>query len=265
MGDVRDFYNRNPEIEWARLDEHRTEFAVTLRALRDYLPPAPASVLDIGGGPGRYALTLAQQGYAVTLTDLAESSLDLAKRRARDAGVAIERILRADAVDLSSFAGASFDAALLMGPLYHLLTAQERARAVAEARRVLRPDGVIFAAFISRFAPFRDSAQGFPQWVVVNSARAERILATGVDDEPKTFTKAYFARPDEIEPLMESAGFQTLQVVGCEGIVAGHEHAINELSGSQWDHWVDLNYRLGRERQLLGAADHLLYVGRKVA
>jgi hypothetical protein len=57
--EVESLYDNRPEYEWKRLDRHRTEFAVTLRAMVDYMPPAPASVLDIGGEPGRYAIASA--------------------------------------------------------------------------------------------------------------------------------------------------------------------------------------------------------------
>ena len=73
----------------------------------------------------------------------------------------------------------------------------------------------------------------------------------------------YFAHPAEIQRLMEPAGFETLNLIGIEGIVAGHEAAINEVEGELWQRWVELNYRLGQEPTLHGAADHLLYIGRK--
>ncbi|OLD12863.1 MAG: hypothetical protein AUF79_19580 [Crenarchaeota archaeon 13_1_20CM_2_51_8] len=49
MDEVQAFYDKNSQNEWDRLDHHRTEFAVTLRALKDYLPHFPAEVLDVGG------------------------------------------------------------------------------------------------------------------------------------------------------------------------------------------------------------------------
>lgn len=265
MSDVQAFYDQNAEAEWARLDRHRTEFAVSLRALSEFLPKPPASILDIGGGPGRYAVALALQGYRVTLADLSEASLALAQQRARAAGAVLQRVLPANALDLSALPAAAFDGVLLMGPLYHLLAADERRQAVDEARRVLKRDGVIAAAFITRFEPLRNSAQGFPEWIVENWEYAERLLSTGVHDQAKGFTTAYFAHPDEIVPLMEAAGFVSLCVIGCEGIVAGHEEKINTLSGEAWDRWVDLNYRLGKDPALSGAADHLLYIGRNAA
>ena len=59
-------------VEEGRLDRHRTEFAITQCAIAEYLPTSPAQVLDDGGGPGRYALWLAETGHAVTLLDLSQ-------------------------------------------------------------------------------------------------------------------------------------------------------------------------------------------------
>ncbi len=67
MDEVEAFYDRNAQNEWDRLDRHKTEFAITLRALEEYMPRPPQDVLDIGGGPGRYSIALANRGYKVTL------------------------------------------------------------------------------------------------------------------------------------------------------------------------------------------------------
>ncbi|MGE3956941.1 MAG: class I SAM-dependent methyltransferase [Vicinamibacterales bacterium] len=265
MTNVAEFYNSDPAREWRRLDEYRTEFAVTMRALRDFLPAPPGNVLDVGGGPGRYAIALAQHGYAVTLVDVAEQNIEFARGRAAEAEANVTGYLVGDARDLSSLTDGGFDAVLLLGPLYHLLDEADRRRAVAEARRVLAPGGTIAAAFLCRFAPFRFSAQALPRWVMHHADRAERILTTGIDDRPQSFTHAYLSRPDEIEPFMRSSGFEMRALVGCEGITAGHDRLVNELQGEAWEHWVSLNYRLGQDRLLHGASDHLLYVGQKAA
>jgi len=260
---VQSFYDANAEAEWLRLERHRTEFAVTLRALEDHLPPPPAAVLDVGGGPGRYAIELTRRGYRVTLVDLSAASLALARIKADEANVELEDVVQADALDLGDLPDAAYDAVLLLGPLYHLIDEGARRQAVHQAARKLRKGGVLFASFITRFAPLRDLAARDPGWVEGRWDYLERLLQTGVHDSGEGFTVAYFAHPDEVEPLMESEGFSTLGVVGCEGVVAGHEDMINALAGEAWAHWVDLNYRLGQDRALRGASDHLLYIGRK--
>ncbi len=263
MSRVEKSYDDQVAVEWAREQRHRTEFAVTRRVLAAHLPPPPAAIADIGGGPGRYAIALAGQGYDVTLVDLAANNLAWAEGKAAEAGVTLAHVLHADARDLRALAAGNFDAVLLLGPLYHLHRREDRLQAVAEARRLLRPGGVLFAAFITLFAGFRDSAAHFPEWPVENRAYAERVLRTGIHDDPDShFPDAYFVHPRDVIPFMEEAGLETLGLYGVEGVAAGHEEQLNELEGEAWEVWVDLNFRLGQDPSLHGASDHLVYVGR---
>jgi ubiquinone/menaquinone biosynthesis C-methylase UbiE len=263
MNQVEDFYNRSANEEWNRLDKHRTEFAVTMKALLNHLPESPADLIDIGSGPGRYSIELARGGYRITLVDLSETSLDLARTKAAETDVIFQDVMQQDATDLSIIPDNSFDGVLLFGPLYHLLDEGQRRQAILEAKRVLRLGGTIFATFITRFAPFRDSASRQPDWVVNNHDYAHSVLKNGMHTEGIEFPNAYFAHPDEIQPLMEDCGLQTINVLGVEGIVAGHEEEINKLKGPDWDKWVDMNYKLSLEPSLHGASDHILYIGMK--
>ena len=260
MSKVEDFYDGSAESEWNRLERHRTEFAVTRRALKDYLPRPPAAILDIGGGPGRYAIALSQDGYSVTLLDLSNQNLVLAGQKAAEVGVTLAGMLRGNAVDLDQIPDSSFDAVLLMGPLYHLVHLDERLQALHEAQRVLKPGGFIFAAFISRYATFRDGAVKYPEEIYNEHTDWDKLWVDGVNFGAG-FTEAYFAMPDEVTPLMEGAGFTTRALLGVEGIVAEHEDTINRLSGPAWEYWVEKNYTFAKDPALLAAADHLLYIG----
>lgn len=265
MTNVESFYDENAEREWERAERHPTEFAVTRRAMAEYLPPAPARVLDCGGGPGRYAIHLAQLGYNVTLFDLSADNLALAREKAREAGAALEGYVHGSALDLTQFADASFDAVLLLGPLYHLLRPEDRRQALGEAVRVLRPGGCLMAGFITRFAPFRDAiAKGYLRDFAADPAGTLHMLETGINRaDDGGFTDAWFAHSDEVRPLMEGAGLRTLALLAVEGVTAGHEQSITTLDEADFNFWADLNYRLSRDPSLLGAADHLLYVGVK--
>ena len=264
MLSIQHYYDENVEREWERLGaRHRTEFAVTLRALQAFLPPAPANLIDIGGGPGRYALELAGLGYAVSLVDLSPANLLFAQQKERESGVPLQTVQQANALDLSMFADESFDGALLMGPLYHLLEESQRLQALREARRVLKPGGVLAAAFISRFAALRDSAQGYPEWLIDYPERVEQLISRGINLDGWGFTEAYFAHPDEIIPLCQAAGFETLKRMGCEGVVSGHEKKINQLNAADFEKWAALNYAVSQDPAAIGASDHILYIGRK--
>jgi len=263
MTNVEAYYEQNAQMEWDRLgSRYRVEYEISLRALTEFLPPVPAALIDIGGGPGRYAIALAERGYRVMLVDLAQANLDLAKQKAAEVGVELEGFVHANALDLSAFPAAGFDSALLLGPLYHLHKLEERRTALEQTRRLLKPGALVFASVITRFASFRDAAIHAYTYVEEDPAYSEKLLTTGIHDNGKGFADAYFSLPDEVIPLCESAGFTTLQLMGCEGILAGHEEYINSLTGAAREFWLDINYRMSQEPSLLGASDHLLYIGR---
>jgi S-adenosylmethionine-dependent methyltransferase len=262
---VQSYYDASPECEWERLERHRMEFAISLRTLLEHLPPAPASILDIGGGPGRYALALSQLGYHVTLLDLSQSNLAFAHQKSVQQGITLQDYIYGNALDLTQIPEEAFDAVLLMGPLYHLFIQEQRLQAALQARRVLKSGGLLFGAFITRYAALRDIARRMPYVLSEDQARWEELLRTGVllQDATEGFIDAYFAHPTEIQPLMEAAGLTHVDMVACEGITVDAEQQINLLTGQDWDAWVDMNYRLSRDQTIYGSVPHLLYVGRK--
>ncbi len=78
VGDVRSYYNENTEEELLRLDTCWLEYGVT-RAWIDATVSQSSEILDLGGGPGCYALELAQLGHTVSLVDLSPANLALAR------------------------------------------------------------------------------------------------------------------------------------------------------------------------------------------
>jgi len=234
-----------------------------MRALKDYLPEPPAKILDIGGGPGRYAITLSRKGFSVTLADLSKKCLELAKEKADEEGIRLVDYLHANATDLRQIQGEDYNAVLLFGPLYHLLLEEDREKAIQEAKRVLKLDGIIFASFISRYSQVRWAAKNKPEWIIEDPRPDELITKGAIIPRDEKDFGAYCAHPSETKPFMEKAGFETLDLISCEGVISMIEEKINELTGDLWERWVEMNYRLGKDPTGWGAADHLLYVGRK--
>jgi SAM-dependent methyltransferase len=138
---TREYYDRGRELD--RLDEPRgqLEFERTKEIILRHLPPAPAVVADIGGGPGRYALWLADLGYRVLHRDLMPLHVSQVRAAAGDDCRIQSAVADARELDLASQCA---DAVLLLGPLYHLDRRGDRLRALAEARRVARVEGPAF-------------------------------------------------------------------------------------------------------------------------
>jgi S-adenosylmethionine-dependent methyltransferase len=261
MDAVERYYNTSADREQTRLDRHRTEFAVTLRALIEFLPSAPAAVLDVGGGPGRYAVALTQRGYHVTLLDLAQQNLILAAEHARASHVTLAGLVHGNALNLSIFPAASDAVAVRAAVSF----AHRRRATPGDRRSLARIEARGCICRRVRYAlcavPHRGEARSTPARATAGTG--ERLLAVGADEEANDFPHVYFAHPLEVQPMLEQFGVQTLRIVGCEGVVAGMEERVNALEGEAWETWVDWNYRLGQDPVLYGAADHLLYVGRK--
>ena len=263
---IAQYYDRDAQHEWERMERHRTEFAVTLRAMEKYLPPPPARVLDCGGGPGRYAIELAKRGYRVTLFDLSPGNLQLAQEKVRAADVTLEAIEQGSATDLSRFAEDVFDAVLLMGPLYHLLEVEQRQQALREARRVLKPGGPLLASFITRYSAHRYAAVEETDWILREEQRSEELLHTGKllpvekDGQGRHGFVAYMALPAEVAPLCWQAGLEVKEILGVEGLVSHAEDQINLLDGELWERWVALNERVSSDPCIHGCVEHLLAV-----
>jgi ubiquinone/menaquinone biosynthesis C-methylase UbiE len=201
--------------EWGELERLRT-----LAILARHLPPAPAVVLDVGGGAGAYAFPLAKQGYEVHLIDPVELHLEQARSYAQASGVRLASITPGDARRLD-FPANRADAALLLGPLYHLTEWSDRRQALVEARRVLRPGGVLLAASISRFASLIDGlSRGFFQdaeFRKIVEADLTHGLHRNPTNHPEYFTTACFHRPEEFAAEIGGAGFGDIQILAIEG------------------------------------------------
>lgn len=265
MSKVESYYDSSPEREWDRLGKKNPiEFAITMQALREYLPKPLAHILDVGGGPGRYAITLTQRGYNVTLLDLSRGNLEFARARANEADVQLAGYIHGNALDLSQFANESFDAVLLLGPLYHLLEVKEREQAMKEALRTLKTGGCLFVAFLMCSSFIRFLAKEFP--VQILDKREQHIIETGIlqTESGEGFIDAYFAHHHEIKPFMERWNLQMLDLISCEGLVSMIDDKLNELTGEAWKVWVALNYTWAKDPAVHGMAEHLLYVGRKL-
>lgn len=239
------------------------EFARTKEVLQRFLPPPPAGVLDVGGGPGAYAGWLAGLGYQVHLIDpLAihvEMATEAAKRASRPFTASLGDARRLDQPD------AAFDAVLLLGPLYHLTKRSERLQALREAARVARPGGIIAAAAISRFASLFDGLVSGYLGDPTFDAIVERDLLEGQHRNPteriEWFTTAYFHHPAELqsEVVAASLAFEALFGIEGPGWLLQEVGADNE----RWEHVIRVARAIEQEPTLLGLSAHLLVIARK--
>jgi SAM-dependent methyltransferase len=232
------------------------EFLRTQELLRRYLPVPPATVLDVGGATGIHAKWLAGDGYSVHLVD------PLVEHVERAAAVGGFTASVGDARNLAEDAD-SVDVTLLLGPLYHLVEAADRARALREAVRVTRAGGLVVAAGISRYAGLLEYG--------CNGGLAEENLQLFTDfmttgrhyDDPEGFTNAHFHHADELRTEFENAGLRDIEVLGVEGPAAPTlDNASPEDVPKLLPAAVLMARLLESDQRMISASFHFLAFGR---
>ncbi|WP_350343174.1 methyltransferase domain-containing protein [Proteinivorax tanatarense] len=265
--EVEEFYDSSANYEWERLNKHKIEFEITKRYLDRYIQKG-AKILDVGGGPGRYSIYLAQQGHDVTLLDLSSNNISLAKQKAEERGVSLSNYIHGNVLDLSKLQDQSYDVVLCMGPMYHLTEEGDRKRAIRECLKKLKKDGSIFVAFISAYAPIIDLLKNYPEELENYGEDALlRYLQDGkniVSDSNPGFTTAYFEKPDKIELFMGKFGLNKQVIAAIEGLAAQSEPKLNNLSKEAFDKWVNLIFHTSTDPLTWASCEHLLYIGKKI-
>lgn len=265
--EVKRFYDENAVMEWDRLQNHPFEFLLTTYMMEKHIH-AGDRVLDIGGGPGRYAIHFAKMGCDVTLVDLAEGNIALAQEKAAEAGVSLHAHA-ADCLTLEQLDLGMFDHVFLMGPLYHLLKEDDRVRAVELALSRLKKGGKLYAAFILAFSGviYDLKNAGLIEQDCANPAAARLFdcITRGENYVGPAFTQACFWHPKQILPFMSRFPLQKLHLFGQEGILAPNEREILSRSQAEQDCWLQTAKRFLEQEDLLGFSEHAMYIGQKIS
>lgn len=261
---MHEYYERGDERDRLAEGLGRVEFRRTTEIVLRHLPASPATVADVGGGPGRYAVWLGELGHRVHHSDVVPLHVEQARRATAHLDDVCSTLCDARQLDL---ADESVDAALLLGPLYHLPRRPDRLRALAEARRVVKPGGPIFAAAISRWA-------GRLHGVLVERHHhqvpelLERLPQAERDGVmPPLFRGSFNGfshRPRQLADEIRAADLELVELVNVEGPAALLIDIDERLDDPVESAVVFDSIRaVERTPELLGVGPHLLAVARR--
>ena len=258
---ILDFYDSAVQSEWNRI-AGRPEYLLTCLMLDRYIKHGD-NVLDIGGGPGRYSLYLADKGCDVTLLDLSPENTKFAAERADEQGLSIKTIT-GDAREADKLADGKFDHILLMGPMYHLFEESDRIAAINAALRLLKQGGIIFISFLNMFSGMIYYMKYMPD--ISADPVGDEFVKNVIEGKSfccDAFTKAFFMDLKEVLPFMAQFPLEKLHYFGQEGVTAPCEISIMQQRSEVIDMWLDFSEAVWDREEFISYSEHLMYVGRK--
>lgn len=253
-------YREKEKEEESRLTRSRhgqLEYLTTMNYIHKFVPSG-SKILEVGAGTGRYSVALAMEGYDVTAVELVAYNLEILRRNA--AGLENVTAYQGDAENLSLFADNSFDAVLVLGPMYHLFEKAEQHRALDEAIRVSKPGGIIMTAFLSVYSIIYNN-------YLLGNFREGIEENFNADFQVRHFTDQWFTGFDikEFEELFLEKPVRKIALAGTDSILelAEKAQAMN-LSDDEFRLYCEYHLKTCEKRELLGSQTHLLYICRKI-
>lgn len=230
----------------------RVEFLTTVRYIEEYLKPR-GKILDIGAGAGEYSLYFARKGYDVSALELSENNIKAFRKKISPEDHI--HLIQGNAMDLSCFEDDSFDVVLMLGPLYHLSRDEDKQTCIAQAKRVCKPGGKIFFAFISNDMVILTEFSYRPDYFTAGDYNKETFR---LDDFPFVFHTV-----ERCRDVLRAGGIRILKEVASDGVSELMEDKINALDEEGYRQYLRYHYYICEKPECLGMSNHLLFIGEK--
>ena len=255
LSNIEKHYNKHPE-DLRLLRRHGVvEFETTMHHLHRFLQKGH-TVLDIGAGTGRYASALMAEGYQVKAVELVRRNIDVFLKREPTADV-----VQGDARNMPFIPNASADVTLLLGPLYHLISNEEKLKALNEAKRITKPGGVIFVAYLMNeysilsYCFDEERISDFRERGVVDDDYHIRSQEGELYD---------YVRLEDIDRLDEQAGLQRITIFSPDGAADYMRTRLNQMSDETFARFIEYQKCISERQDLIGAGSHVVDVVRCV-
>ena len=254
------FYNNYDEDNRLALRHGSVEFLTTMHYIEKYIKSGD-TVLEIGAGTGKYSHTLARQGYTVDAVELVEHNIEIFNKNTEsDENITITQ---GNAMDLSSFSNNQYDITLLLGPLYHLYSIEDKRQALSEAIRVTKPGGVIFAAYVISDGCLLD--EGFKRGNINVAEYIEKGLIDSETFAAKSQPKDLFelVRKENIDELMSVFPVSRLHYVASDGCALFMREAVDAMDEKTFELYLKYHFATCEREDLVGVTSHAIDIFRK--
>lgn len=246
-------YNKFNEDKRLTRRHGQVEYRTTMEYIRRYLQDRPeAKILDVGAGTGRYSIALAKMGFDVTAVELVKYNLGILRQKAQGCVQAYQ----GTALKLSRFQDNTFDVTLLLGPMYHLYSEQDRMRALQEARRVTRPGGVLFVAYLMN--EYAVLVHGFRDGYLKESLERGLLDPDTFETQSGEEELYSYVRLEQIDRLSQAAGLHRDRILTPDGPANYMRQTLRMMDDETFELFMKYHLSVCERPELLGAAAHTL-------
>ena len=260
MNYLEEFYN-NYDEEGRLLSRHgQVEYLTTMRYIKECLKGiSDPSILEVGAGTGRYSVTLAKNGFQVTAVELIGHNMEIL--RSKLDGTEPITTIQGNALDLSLFPDNSFNLTMVLGPMYHLYTKEEKLRALSEAVRVTKSGGYILVAYCMNEPTVIQYVFGLNH---LHEVMDFNMLTSDWHciSEPKDLFE--LVRTEEIAELDAAVPVKRIKLVATDGATNYMREYIDAMDDETFSKWMDYHFTICERQDLIGASHHTLDILRKV-
>jgi len=253
---IIDHYEQYDEDERFTKDKaHSIEYLTTKNYIEKNLKKGDR-ILEVGAGTGAYSINYAKEGYKVDAIELSLKHLNILKSKiTNDMDI---NAIEGNALDLSMYEDNTFDMTLVLGPLYHLFTQEEKEKAIEEALRVTKKDGYIYIAYITSDSVFISYCLKKHHLLEADRLCEENYKLKDIPEE--IFSTFYV---DEFNKLMSNYDIEYITDVATDGLSYNLKEYVNDLSDEEFDIWFDYHLKNCERKDLQGYSTHMLYIGKK--
>lgn len=256
MTELEQYYNKFNEEKRLSSRHGQVEYITTMKYIHKYLEDMPqAAILDIGAGTGRYSVALAQEGYDVTAVELVKYNLGILK--SKNSSV---KAYQGNALNLKRFADESFDMTLLFGPMYHLYTKEDKQKALAEAKRVTKPNGIILVAYCMN--EYCVLTYAFKEGHIRECLQKDR-LTEDFHSSAEAKDLYDYVRIEDIDALNEAAGLKRIQIISPDGPANYMRPVLNAMDEETFSLFIQYHLATCERADLIGAGAHTVDILRK--